>query len=72
MTEEVKNIDVVTRIEGHAKITFLLDKRGQIQDAQFHVTEFKGFEKFMQGRMFHDAPRITTRACGICPVSHHL
>ncbi|NVM29139.1 MAG: Ni/Fe hydrogenase subunit alpha [Candidatus Helarchaeota archaeon] len=72
MSEEVKNINVATRVEGHAKITFLLDKRGQLLDAHFHVTEFKGFEKFMQGRMFYDAPRITTRACGICPVSHHL
>ncbi len=72
MSEEIKNIDVVTRIEGHAKVRFILDKKGNLQDAQFQVLEFKGFEKFMQGRMLYDAPRITTRACGICPVSHHL
>lgn len=72
MSERVKNIDVVTRIEGHSKITFVLDSGGEVQDACFHVLEFKGFEKFMLGRMLYDAPRITTRACGICPVSHHL
>ncbi len=72
MTEEIRNIDVVTRVEGHAKVTFEMDNKGNLQNARFHVLEFKGFEKFMQGRMFYDAPRITTRACGICPVSHHL
>ncbi|MFX1294542.1 MAG: Ni/Fe hydrogenase subunit alpha [Promethearchaeota archaeon] len=72
VTEEFRNINVVTRIEGHAKITFVLSKSGNLEDVRFHVLEFKGFEKFMQGRMFHDAPRITTRVCGICPVSHHL
>lgn len=72
MSEQVKNIDVVTRVEGHSKITFVLDGAGEVQDACFHVLEFKGFEKFMLGRMLYDAPRITTRACGICPVSHHL
>lgn len=72
MTENLKNIDVVTRIEGHAKITFVMNNHGKLEDARFHVLEFKGFEKFMQGRMLYDAPRITTRICGICPVSHHL
>jgi coenzyme F420-reducing hydrogenase alpha subunit len=72
MSEEVKDIDVITRVEGHAKVTFILDRSGRIEDARFHVLEFKGFEKFMQGRVLYDAPRITTRICGICPVSHHL
>jgi len=69
---DVKNIEVMTRVEGHAKISFILDNKGNIADARFHVIEFKGFEKFMLGRMMYDAPRITTRVCGICPVSHHL
>ncbi len=72
MSEKLKNIDMVTRVEGHAKVSFVLDKKGDLADARFHVLEFKGFEKFMQGRMFYDAPRITSRICGICPVSHHL
>ncbi len=63
-------IDPVTRIEGHAKITLNLDNEGQVADARFHVTEFRGFEKFCEGRMFTEMPSITARICGICPVSH--
>jgi NAD-reducing hydrogenase large subunit len=63
-------IDPVTRIEGHAKITIHLDDQGEVEDAQFHVTQFRGFEKFTEGRRFEEMPSITARICGICPVSH--
>ncbi len=63
-------IDPVTRIEGHAKITIHLDDAGRVTDARFHVTEFRGFEKFCEGRTFWEMPGITARICGICPVSH--
>jgi NAD-reducing hydrogenase large subunit len=63
-------IDPVTRIEGHAKITVHLDDAGQVSDARFHVTEFRGFERFCEGRPFWEMPGITARICGICPVSH--
>ncbi len=62
----------VTRIEGHGKITIHLDDAGEVADARFHVTEFRGFEKFCEGRTFHEMPGITMRICGICPVSHML
>jgi NAD-reducing hydrogenase large subunit len=65
-------IDPVTRIEGHAKITVHIDDAGQISDARFHVVEFRGFEKFCEGRPFWEMPGITGRVCGICPVSHLL
>jgi len=63
-------IDPVTRIEGHSKITIQLDDAGEVQDAQFHVTQFRGFEKFCEGRPFSEMPALTGRTCGICPVSH--
>lgn len=63
-------IDPVTRIEGHAKITLMLDDAGRLTDARFHVTEFRGFEKFCEGRSFREMPALTSRICGICPVSH--
>ncbi len=63
-------IDPVTRIEGHAKITVHLNDNGNVADARFHVTEFRGFEKFCVGRSFWEMPGITARICGICPVSH--
>lgn len=63
-------IDPVTRIEGHARISLFLDDRGFVEDAQFHVTQFRGFEKFCEGRPFYEMPSLMARICGICPVSH--
>lgn len=63
-------IDPVTRIEGHGKITIYLNEAGEVEDAQFHVTQFRGFEKFVEGRPFHEMPALMARICGICPVSH--
>ena len=65
-------IDPVTRIEGHAKISIFMDDAGNVSDAEFHVVEFRGFEKFCEGRPYHEMPGITPRICGICPVSHLL
>ncbi|MCC7367880.1 MAG: Ni/Fe hydrogenase subunit alpha [Chloroflexi bacterium] len=63
-------IDPVTRIEGHARITIQLDDAGAVQDAKFHITQFRGFEKLCEGRPFHEMPSLMARICGICPVSH--
>src|SRR5512147_1622904 len=65
-------ISPVTRIEGHAKISIYLDDAGQVEGAQFHVVEFRGFERFAVGRPFHEMPGLMARTCGICPVSHVL
>jgi NAD-reducing hydrogenase large subunit len=65
-------IDPVTRIEGHAKITIQLDDSGHVTGTEFHVTQIRGFEKFTEGRPFYEMPGITSRICGICPVSHLL
>lgn len=65
-------IDPVTRIEGHAKITIDLADDGRVERARFHVVELRGFEKFCVGRPFWEMPGLTSRICGICPVSHLL
>ena len=65
-------IDPVTRIEGHARITLQLDGDGHLAEARFHVVEYRGFERFCQGRPFTEMAGITARICGICPVSHLL
>lgn len=65
-------IDPVTRIEGHGKVTVHLDDDGNVVDARLHVVEFRGFEKFVQGHPFWEAPMLLQRICGICFVSHHL
>jgi NAD-reducing hydrogenase large subunit len=71
MTQRIV-IDPVTRIEGHAKISIFMDDAGNVSDAEFHVVEFRGFEKFCEGRPYSEMPGITPRICGICPVSHLL
>lgn len=43
-------IEPVTRIEGHARITLQLGESGAVEDARFHLTQFRGFEKFCEGR----------------------
>jgi NAD-reducing hydrogenase large subunit len=63
-------IDPITRIEGHSKVSILLDDDGEVTDARFHVTQFRGFERIVQGRPVHEMPSIMARICGICPVSH--
>ncbi|MGA3160657.1 MAG: Ni/Fe hydrogenase subunit alpha [Terracidiphilus sp.] len=65
-------IDPVTRLEGHGKITIQLNPQGEVEDAHFHVTQVRGFEKFCEGRPFYEMPSLTARICGICPVSHLL
>jgi NAD-reducing hydrogenase large subunit len=60
----------VSRVEGHAKITIHLDDNGTVSEARFHVNEFRGFEKFCEGRLVWEMPGITSRICGICPASH--
>ena len=63
-------INPVTRIEGHGKITIHLDDQGVVEDARFHVTQYRGFEKMCEGRPFFEMPSLMARICGICPVSH--
>ena len=65
-------IDPLTRVEGHGKVTLLLDDEDRIQQARLHIVEFRGFERFVQGRPYWELPVLVQRLCGICPVSHHL
>jgi len=72
MSAQKITIEPVTRIEGHAKVTIHLNEAGDVERAYLHINEFRGFEKFCEGRMYFEMPSITPRICGICPVSHHL
>ena len=65
-------IDPLTRVEGHGKVTLLLDEHNRIAQARLHIVEFRGFERFIQGRPYWELPLVVQRLCGICPVSHHL
>ena len=72
MVTQKITIEPVTRIEGHAKVTVHMKDDGSVEHAYFHVNEFRGFEKFCEGRFVSEMQQITPRICGICPVSHHL
>src|SRR5512136_3408121 len=65
-------VEPVSRVEGHGKVTLLLDANNRVQQARLHIVEFRGFEKFIQGRPYWEVPMMVQRLCGICPVSHHL
>ncbi len=65
-------IDPLSRVEGHGKVTILLDQQQRVQQVRLHIVEFRGFEKFIEGRPYWEVPVMVQRLCGICPVSHHL
>jgi NAD-reducing hydrogenase large subunit len=65
-------IEPVTRVEGHGKVTILLDAENRVKQARLHIVEFRGFERFILGRPYWEVPVLVQRLCGICPVSHHL
>ena len=65
-------IEPVTRVEGHGKVTIHLDDNNNVSQTRLHIVEFRGFERFVQGRPYWEAPVLVQRLCGICPVSHHL
>jgi len=72
MAAQKITIEPVTRIEGHARVTIHLDDQGKVEQTYMHVDEFRGVEKFSEGRPYFEMTQITQRICGICPVSHHL
>jgi NAD-reducing hydrogenase large subunit len=65
-------IDPVTRVEGHGRVTLHMNQNNELEEARLHIVEFRGFERFVQGRPYWEAPVLVQRLCGICPVSHHL
>ncbi|HEY3317349.1 MAG TPA: Ni/Fe hydrogenase subunit alpha [Coriobacteriia bacterium] len=69
---ETLRLPAITRIEGHGRVSLVVGDDGRVTDARFNVLEFRGFEKLLEGRMIWEMPLVTSRICGICPVSHHL
>ena len=72
MAENRVDLEPVTRVEGHGKVSIYLDDDNKVTQARMHVVEFRGFERFVQGRPYWEVPALVQRLCGICPVSHHL
>jgi len=75
LTPQALTIDPVSRIEGHLKVDAVVDVvngQQQVVEARLSGTLFRGFEKILENRPPLDAPDITQRICGVCPVSHGL
>jgi NAD-reducing hydrogenase large subunit len=56
-------IDPVSRVEGHGKVTILLDDQGAVHQVRLHIVEFRGFERFIQGRPYWEVPVMVQRLC---------
>jgi hydrogenase large subunit len=68
-------IDPMTRIEGHLAIEVTVETvngQQQIIDAKSSGTLFRGFENILRTRDPLDAPHLTQRICGVCPISHGM
>ncbi|MFA6922977.1 MAG: Ni/Fe hydrogenase subunit alpha [Bacteroidales bacterium] len=72
MSAKKITIEPVTRVEGHGKVTIHMDENNNVSQTRLHIVEFRGFERFTQGRPYWEMPVLVQRLCGICPVSHHL
>src|SRR5215203_50915 len=70
----VKNIDVgyLARVEGEGGLHVKIEG-DKVTDVRFEIFEPpRFFEAFLRGRDFTEAPDITARICGICPVAYQM
>ena len=58
-------IEPVSRVEGHGKVTILLDDQEKVHQVRLHIVEFRGFERFIQGRPYWEVP-----GDGAAPLRH--
>jgi F420-non-reducing hydrogenase large subunit len=65
-------ISPTTRIEGHGKVTIVLDDSGNVSQAYFRATEIRGFDYFVLGMEADRLPFIVSRICGVCSTAHIL
>lgn len=63
-------VDELSRVEGEGALLVRV-KKGVVEEIQFRIFEPpRFFEAFLRGRSFFDAPDITARICGICPMAY--
>lgn len=68
-TRRIK-VDALSRVEGEGALDLHI-KDGEIKDLKFRIFEPpRFFEALLRGRMFGEAPDITSRICGICPIAY--
>ena len=70
MSERILQVDALARVEGEGALYVKL-KGDEIEKVEFRIFEPpRFFEAFMVGRDAHEAPDITSRICGICPIAY--
>jgi coenzyme F420-reducing hydrogenase alpha subunit len=66
------NISAIARVEGEGALTIRL-KNEAVESVQLRIFEApRYFEGFLRGRMATEAPDLTARICGICPVAYQM
>ena len=64
--------DYLARVEGEGAMLVEIDG-GEVDDVKLNIYEPpRFFEAFLRGRAFTEAPDITARICGICPVAYQM
>ncbi|RPF49250.1 F420-non-reducing hydrogenase subunit A [Thermodesulfitimonas autotrophica] len=63
-------INPMTRLEGHGKITVFLDEQGNVDNAFFQTVELRGYEQFLRGMPIEEVPRTVSTICGVCRCVH--
>ncbi|WP_343115835.1 Ni/Fe hydrogenase subunit alpha [Ostreiculturibacter nitratireducens] len=72
MTDKVIKVDMLARVEGEGAFKVTV-RDGKIVGTEFRIFEPpRFFEAFLQGRAYAEAPDITARICGICPVAYQM
>jgi len=72
MKSKTIKVDYIARVEGEGALYIKL-KEGEVSDVQLRIFEPpRFFEAFLRGRPYYDAPDITARICGICPIAYQM
>jgi len=72
MARKTIKVDYLARVEGEGALTVVV-RDGKVEDARLRIFEPpRFFEAFLRGRDFSEAPDITARICGICPVAYQM
>ena len=65
-------VEMLARVEGEGGLRLVIDK-GELRETELRIFEPpRFFEAFLRGRSFMEAPDITARICGICPVAYQM
>ena len=59
-------INPMTRLEGHGKISIFLNDEGNVDNAFFQTVELRGYERFLRGMPIEEVPRTVSTICGVC------